>query len=164
MAEDAKGRPEDAGEAGDPIHAGDPIPARDPGPAGDPGQAGGRGPAPGGRGAGHPADRFVALAAVELSRYSETTRRALYDVVVEVFFTPTPEEVAAAAADPENHYVPTYTAEEAGLRVDYVAGRWFAVWKALEAGPELAADQRYRMVRIDVGGASPAGAPAFRDA
>jgi hypothetical protein len=112
----------------------------------------------------YPAESFFAQAAVELSRYSESTRRALYDLVVQVFFSPTPEEVAAAAADPEDHYVPTYSAEEAELRVEYVAGRWFAVWRALEAGPELAAEQRYRMVRIDVGAGGPPGGPAFRDA
>jgi hypothetical protein len=102
--------------------------------------------------------------AFELSRYSEATRRALYDIVVEIFFTPTAEELAAAEADPDDHYVPTYSADEAELRIDYLAGRWFAIWRALEAGPEWAADQRFRMLRIEVGGGSEPGGPAFRDA
>lgn len=37
---------------------------------------------------------------VDLSHPTETTRRRLYELVVHVYFQPTPEEVEKAAADP----------------------------------------------------------------
>jgi hypothetical protein len=38
---------------------------------------------------------------IDLSTYTEATRRAVYDAVVAIYFSPTPEEIAAAEADPE---------------------------------------------------------------
>ncbi len=62
---------------------------------------------------------------IDLSTYTETTRRAVYDAVVAIFFNPTPEEIAAAQADPENHPVITYSPDDAGLKVYHELGRWF---------------------------------------
>ena len=69
---------------------------------------------------------------------TEATRRELYDAVVEVHFQPSPEEVQRAKEDPENHWVPDYTPDQAGLTVIRIFGRWFAVWRSLEQteGPE----------------------------
>jgi hypothetical protein len=86
---------------------------------------------------------------VDLSRPTETTRRHLYELVVHVYFHPTPLEVEKARQDPGNHWVPDYGPDAARLHVFYVYGRWFAVWKALEekeAGlPEW---RRWSVVRI----------------
>jgi len=69
---------------------------------------------------------------------TEATRRALYDAVVEVHFQPSAEEIQRAQEDPENHWIPRYTPDEAGLAILWIFGRWFVVWRALEVteGPE----------------------------
>jgi hypothetical protein len=51
---------------------------------------------------------------------------------VETHFTPTPEEREKAQADPDNHWAPPYTPEQAGLAVHHLYGRWFVVWRSLE--------------------------------
>jgi hypothetical protein len=85
----------------------------------------------------------------------EIARRALYDAVVAVHFQPAPEEVARAKEDPENHWVPDYTPDQAGLTVFRLFGRWFAVWRSLEEkdGPEAI---RWTVLRIIP---APAGSP-----
>src|ERR1700676_75139 len=62
---------------------------------------------------------------LDLEVYTEDTRRALYDIVVAVHFTP-PAEVA-----PGDSY-PDYTPDQAGLAVHFVAARWLAAWSRLE--------------------------------
>jgi hypothetical protein len=54
---------------------------------------------------------------IDLSTYTEPTRRAVYDAVVAIFFSSTPEEITAAQADPENHTVIiNYSPDEAGAQ------------------------------------------------
>jgi hypothetical protein len=61
----------------------------------------------------------------DLSRYTEGTRRQLYDLIIKIQFTQSsPDE----ATSPEDSWVPTYTPDEAGLTVFYAFGRWFATW------------------------------------
>lgn len=79
---------------------------------------------------------------------TEETRRALYDAVVEVHFTPSGEEAHRAAADPENHSVPSYTPEAAKLTVFKVFGRWFCVWRSLEVGEDQPEPLRWTVLRI----------------
>ena len=67
---------------------------------------------------------------LDLAVYSEVTRRALYDLTVQVHFSPTPEEIAHAKANDE--WYEKYTAEECDLTVFYLFGRWIAVWKVWE--------------------------------
>ena len=83
-----------------------------------------------------------------LTRDTEATRRALYDAVVAVHFKPTPEEVRQAAEDPENHWVPDYGPDEAGLTVEYRYGRWSAVWRSLEVGDDEPEELRWNVLRI----------------
>ncbi|HYG64000.1 MAG TPA: hypothetical protein VEL74_15600 [Thermoanaerobaculia bacterium] len=88
---------------------------------------------------------------VDLSRPTESTRRHLYELVVRVYFQPTPEEVEQARQDPGNHWVPDYGPDEARLHVFFVYGRWFAVWEALEEKKEtgpLPEWRRWSVVRI----------------
>ncbi|HYG63934.1 MAG TPA: hypothetical protein VEL74_15255 [Thermoanaerobaculia bacterium] len=91
---------------------------------------------------------------VDLSRPTESTRRHLYELVVHVYFHPTPEEVEKAQSDPGNHWVPDYGPDEARLHVFYAYGRWFASWEALEekkgaaADPSLPEWRRWSVVRI----------------
>ena len=91
---------------------------------------------------------------VDLSHPTESTRRHLYELVVHVYFHPTPEEIEKAAVDPGNHWVPDYGPDEARLHVFYVYGRWFAAWEALEekreadTQPPLPEWRRWSVVRI----------------
>jgi len=64
----------------------------------------------------------------------EEMQRRLYDLVVEQEFTP------KAGADPDDTWVPPYTAEEAGLKVTYHHGRWLAEWRKLEV-PDTAPEE-----------------------
>ena len=56
---------------------------------------------------------------VDLSRPTESTRRVLFELVVHVYFHPTPLEVEQARQDPGNHWVPDYAPDEARLQVFY---------------------------------------------
>ena len=91
---------------------------------------------------------------IDLTRIAESTRRALYDAVVEVHFSPTSAEVRQAAEDPDNFWVPDYGPDEAGLTVFYACGRWFAVWRCLEELPEAPEEMRWSVLRI---GSDPEG-------
>jgi hypothetical protein len=87
---------------------------------------------------------------LDLSRYTETTRRELYDRVVAIQFTPVPD------AAPGDWTGPTYTPDEAGLTVVWAAHRWFATWTDLDE-PNLPPDQRQELVRIVADPSSPFG-------
>ena len=93
----------------------------------------------------------------------EAIRRELYDAVVTVHFQPSPEEVQRAKEDPDNHWVPDYTPEQAGLTVHRFCGRWIAVWRSLEVEEEEASHGSeallwtvLRIVPDPEGGATPA--------
>jgi len=64
---------------------------------------------------------------LDLSRYSEATRRALYDRISAEHFTPDLATIGEANA--RGDFAEARTAEEAGLRIEYSLGRWFAVWR-----------------------------------
>jgi len=81
---------------------------------------------------------------------TEATRRAVYDAVVAIQFSPVP--------DPghEDYAGPSYTPDECGLQVFKVLGRWFATWTEMdEAG--LPEDQRQVLLRISTSQDSPSG-------
>ncbi len=82
-----------------------------------------------------------------LARSSEALRRALYDAVVRLIWTP---------AVPEEH-VPTYTPDDCGLVVMYSHGRWIASWLDLEEPADAPADQLEQMVRVLAAPDSPFG-------
>lgn len=80
----------------------------------------------------------------DLSRYTEATRRTLYDRVAQLQFGP-PDP---GTVEPGDVWVPTYGPDDAGLTVFHVFGRWFATWTDLDAFPELPEDRRVELVRI----------------
>ena len=86
---------------------------------------------------------------IDLSQVTEFTRRALYDAVVKVHFSPTLAEVQRAAKDPNNHWVPDYGPDEAGLTVFWIYGRWIAAWRSLEEPEDAPAAVRWTVLRID---------------
>ncbi len=64
---------------------------------------------------------------LDLTRYTEKTRRALYDRIEAEHFSPDPRTIVDVIA--RGDFAEQRTAEEAGLRVEYSLGRWFAVWR-----------------------------------
>jgi len=86
---------------------------------------------------------------IDLTQVTESTRRALYDAVVDVHFSPTPAEIRKAAEAPDNFWAPDYGPDEAGLSVFWIYGRWFAVWRSLEEPEDAPAEVRWTVLRID---------------
>ena len=82
-------------------------------------------------------------APLDLTRYTEATRRDVYARVVAIQFTATP-----TADDPEDTH-PVYDPDDSGLVVFYVFGRWFATWIDLDADPDAPEDLRRELVRIE---------------
>jgi hypothetical protein len=85
---------------------------------------------------------------IDLSSPTEATRRALYDAVVQVHFSPTQDEIAHARRNDE--WYQKFTAEECELAIVYVLGRWIAYWRVWEPEMEDAPeDQQWDVVRIE---------------
>jgi len=78
---------------------------------------------------------------LDLDRYSEQTRRRLYDLLRLNFFAC--PEVAPDQDDPF-----PYSAEDAGLSIYFAHGRWFATWTSLEVETYRPEHQRVEVLRI----------------
>ncbi|HEY0512918.1 MAG TPA: hypothetical protein VGH73_13495 [Thermoanaerobaculia bacterium] len=85
---------------------------------------------------------------LDLTRYTESTRRELYERLVRIQFTP-------QAGDPEDA-APLQDPDAAELTVFYLFGRWFAYWRELPE-PGLPAWRMTEMVRIQAAPDSPDG-------
>ncbi|HEV7671550.1 MAG TPA: hypothetical protein VGS22_23775 [Thermoanaerobaculia bacterium] len=72
----------------------------------------------------------LTLPPLDLSRYTEASRRALYDFISAEYFNGAP----APGADSDD-FVETRSPDEAGLMVFYALGRWFAVWRMADPPP-----------------------------
>lgn len=81
----------------------------------------------------------------------------VYEAVVAVHFTATADEKAAFKADPDNHWIPTYSPEESGLTVEFFNSRWFASWWQLDAPEDLPEPRRRELVRVVEDTAQPFG-------
>ncbi|HSF42103.1 MAG TPA: hypothetical protein VLT87_20045 [Thermoanaerobaculia bacterium] len=79
--------------------------------------------------------------ALDLSRYTEATRRELYDRIVLIQFPP---------ATP-------YEPDAAGLLVFHAFGRWFGTWVDLEAPEDWPEGRRRELVRIEPAPDAPEG-------
>ena len=77
---------------------------------------------------------------LDLSRYSEHTRRRLYDITAEVHFPDDPEP---------DEITPEYSPEEAGLTILWAFGRWFAVWRRLEVPLDQPEAHHWEVLRIE---------------
>ncbi|HEY3568493.1 MAG TPA: hypothetical protein VGP73_11220 [Thermoanaerobaculia bacterium] len=73
---------------------------------------------------------------LDLTRFSESTRRALYDWIVQIQF--------GGAGD-------AHAPDDSGLQVVYFAGRWFATWTDLEEPLWRPLPLRMRIVRVGMG-------------
>lgn len=89
----------------------------------------------------------------DLSRFSESIRRRLYDRIVEIQFPPPdPSEPVA----PEDLHRVAYQPDEAQLQVVFLFGRWFAFWRDLEEPDHRPERLRVELVRIEVSREKPA--------
>lgn len=84
---------------------------------------------------------------IDLSRYTESTRREVYDRVVALVWT---------SSGPGDH-VPTFSPDEVGLVVYFLYGRWFAVWLDLEDDGPSIGERRRELVRVQESPGSPYG-------
>lgn len=84
---------------------------------------------------------------IDLSRYTESTRREVYDRVVALVWT---------SSGPEDH-IPTFSPDEVGLAVYYLYGRWFAVWLDLEDDGLPTGERRRELARVQESPGSPHG-------
>ena len=94
---------------------------------------------------------------LDLTRYSEATRRSLYDQIVEIQFTPEDPE---SAKHPEDVWNPKQTPDEAGLTVFFLFGRWVAFWRDVPE-PGLPEWRLTEMVRIQTAPGTPGGIMLF---
>lgn len=77
----------------------------------------------------------------ELDRFSEDTRRRLYDLLRTThFFVP--------GLDDENSDPLPYTAADAGLAVHFIWGRWLAIWTRCEVEAYRPDAERIEILRI----------------
>jgi hypothetical protein len=67
---------------------------------------------------------------IDLARFTEATRRAIWDALAASCFGATAEE--ARMAEAAGDWVEVHSAEEAGLSVFSAWGRWLAVWRVLD--------------------------------
>jgi hypothetical protein len=74
-------------------------------------------------------------AALDLTSFSEETRRTLYEWIARLQF---PSEGKP-------------TADDSGLQVIFLGGRWFASWLDLDEPASLPTPLRIRMVRVGLG-------------
>ncbi|MEP7012213.1 MAG: hypothetical protein ABJC13_17970 [Acidobacteriota bacterium] len=89
---------------------------------------------------------------LDLTRYSEKTRRALYDRIEFEHFKPDPQTVVQAIA--RGDFAEHRTAEEAGLRVEYLLGRWLVSWRVTDPIERPAERDLWELVTVT---ASPRG-------
>ncbi len=73
---------------------------------------------------------------LDLTHFSESTRRRLYDRIAEIQFTGEGG---------------VHTPDDSGLQVVYFAGRWFATWTDLAEPLWRPAPLRMRIVRVGLG-------------
>jgi hypothetical protein len=80
----------------------------------------------------------------DLNSGSEEMHRVLHGLVVRDHFSPEPLEER-----PKEIWTPGYTAEEAGLEVVFLWGRWFAAWRKLEVPSQALEEERWIAYRLE---------------
>jgi hypothetical protein len=95
-------------------------------------------------------------AELNLDRYSRKVQRALYRLTVAHYWTS--RDPAAAESDADEA-APRYSPEEAGLRILFALGRWWATYRALEDDDSdyLPAADHQPLLRITYDPAEPVG-------
>jgi hypothetical protein len=84
---------------------------------------------------------------IDLSRTTEATRRQIYDAIVQIHFTLAPGEILAAKRAGE--WYQKHTADECGLTVLYLAGRWFAYYRIWEVEDDSPESHHWEILRVE---------------
>jgi hypothetical protein len=93
---------------------------------------------------------------IDLSRTTEATRRQIYDAIVQIHFTVAPGEILAAKRAEE--WYQKHTADECGVTVLYILGRWIAYWRVWEEVEEDAPEShQWEVVRVESHPSAPYG-------
>src|SRR5436305_1743900 len=92
---------------------------------------------------------------IDLTRLTEATRRAIHDAIVQTHFTPAPGEILAAKRAGE--WYQKYTADECGLTVLYLAGRWFAYYRIWEVEDDSPESHQWEILRVEPNPSMPHG-------
>jgi hypothetical protein len=92
---------------------------------------------------------------IDLSRLTEATRRQIYDAVVEIHFTHPPGEILAAKEAGE--WYQKLDANECGVAVAYLFGRWFVVWRDWEVGDDAPESQQWSVLTVNARPGAPFG-------
>ncbi|HXO21453.1 MAG TPA: hypothetical protein VOA87_16185 [Thermoanaerobaculia bacterium] len=93
---------------------------------------------------------------IDLTKVTEATRRQLYDAIVAIHFEPwTAEEIAEAKS--KDDFCLDYTAEDAGVQVVYIFGRWFTWWRDLSADDDFPDSMKWEVLSIDKDATAPYG-------
>jgi hypothetical protein len=92
---------------------------------------------------------------IDLSRTTEATRRAIYDAIVEIHFTPAPGEILAAKQAGE--WYQKYDADECGVTVLYALGRWVVAWRLWDVPDDAPEDQHWEVLRVEENLSAPYG-------
>lgn len=83
----------------------------------------------------------LSIAHLDLRVFSEATQKGLYEVVAA-------ESFEITEPPPGEGSTPQYTAEQAGLEVVFVWGRWFATWWKLELPDTLPEAERREILLL----------------
>lgn len=87
---------------------------------------------------------------LDLSIYSESARREIYDRIAAEHFAPEMMSLRQVRKR-EEEFIETRTAEEAGLMVLFLLGRWFALWRLADPPPHPTEREFWELVTISEG-------------
>jgi hypothetical protein len=103
-------------------------------------------------------------AALDLTHYTEATRRELYDRLVRLLRASPegpPGARESAAVEGETEPVPEFDPMASQLMAFHAFGRWFAAWTSLDVPEGLPEHLRWELVRIQPSPESPEGIMLF---
>ena len=84
---------------------------------------------------------------IDLTKVTEATRRQLYDAIAEIHFEVWTEEMIAEAKRNDDFCL-DYTAEDAGVQVVYVLGRWITWWRDLSATDDFPEAAKWEVLDV----------------
>jgi len=87
---------------------------------------------------------------LDLARYSEAARREIYDRISAEHFAPELMSIRDVKKREED-FIETRTAEEAGLMVLFLLGRWFALWRLADPPAHSTEREFWELVTISDG-------------
>jgi hypothetical protein len=88
-------------------------------------------------------------AQLDLNRFTEETRRTLYQLAVAAYWLP--------GGEADEYEVPTFSPEEAGLSIEYFHRRWFVTWTDLDQPESAPVEDRQPLLHIERNDSWPLG-------